>query len=143
MFIKFEDPNSKFYEMVEEWNEQEAAGLEPFTKSHYELAEMSRFSASDWKDFLTNPQVADVMQQELLLLQQTKMRQLIQSVNSNTKSTGTAQLINTFSSNLEKSGGDKDRGPKFIYTMVPLNDEQIHAPNVRILDHNPFLKDDE
>lgn len=142
MEIKFEDPNSIFYDMLEEWAEKQRMGQEPLLLDHYELATGSRFSANDWKAFLTNPQVVDEMNKEFILMQQSKVKKLISSVDSETRSTGTAQIINALTANIERGTEGKNTGPAFIYTFVPLNNEQQHAQNVHILDHNPFIEED-
>lgn len=143
MFIKFEDPNSDYYDMVEEWNERESMGKEPLMESHYELAVGSKFDATQWKGFLTHPQIADELNSEFLLMQQNKVRKLVGGLDSATRSTGQAQLINTLIGNIDKAGDNKNEGPAFIYTFVPVNAEQRHADNVVELDFNPFIKEEE
>lgn len=107
---------------------------------HYELSKMTEFSALSWKEFLTHPAVADWMAQEMRLLQQSKLRLLIRDIDSNTKSTGLPQLINVLSGQLENVK-KKDDGPIFIYTYVPLNNQEKHAPNVRTAEDDISLED--
>lgn len=125
--------------MQEVWNALEKSGGHPFYKTHYELAEYdTRFSPQQWKLFLTYPQVADYINSEMQIMYQTKMRTLISELNSETKSTGTPQAINAIHSIIEKGQGSKKEGPVFIYCMVPCNDQEIHSPNVEVLERNPF-----
>lgn len=126
-------------EMQEVWNALEDAGDEPFYKTHYELTEYdSRFTPQQWKLFLSYPQVADYINSEMQIMYQAKLRTLINELNSDTKSTGTPQAINAVHNIIEKGQENKKEGPAFIYCMVPLNEQEIHSPNVQVLESNPF-----
>ena len=50
----------------------------------------------------------------------------------NSRSVGQAQLINALVK-IDEAATNKD-GPVFIYSYVPLNDEQKFAPNVMLMD---------
>lgn len=108
--------------------------------SHYELAAESGISPELWKRFLQQPQVADWMADELKLFKQSQMKKLIKKSTSESKSVGTAQMINALGKNME-SGPTKE-GPVFIYCYIPLNEQERHAPNVRILDRDIFMEDE-
>ena len=62
------------------------------------------------------------------MLQQLKQRQLIDALNAQSKSVGIAQTIAALSKTIEQAS-DK-QGAMFIYTHVPLNTQEQHAPNV-------------
>ena len=138
MFVEFEDPNSIFFEMMDIWNDLQNAGMNPLGMTHYELAKKSSYSTQEWKEFLTEPNVVDAMNEELRMLQRAKLQTLVQSLESDTKSTGVAQVITALNNNLNKEIDKKASGPAIIYTFVPLNEQEQKSPNVRMLDHNPF-----
>lgn len=106
--------------------------------SHYELAEQSEHTASDWKRFLTEPQVADYVMQELRLLKMNEMRKLLRDVSGKSRSVGTAQLVTALTKAID--GEQTKDGPIFIYSYVPLNERELDAPNVQLLQHDPFKK---
>lgn len=106
--------------------------------SHYDLANLCGHTPADWKRFLTDAQVADYIQQELRILQQTEMTKLLQDVSGKSKSVGTAQLVSALTKLLD-SQQTKD-GPAFVYCYIPLNPDERQAPNVVTLDHDPFIQ---
>ena len=140
MIIEFENENDPMYEMLQAWNALEDAKRSPITMSHYELADGTGMSPQAWKAFLTHPRVADAINEEFILMQQAKMRYLIDNVDKDSKSVGLAQQFNAISSNLSRNESKEDSGPKFIYTFVPLNEQEQKSPNVVMLDHNPFVR---
>lgn len=131
--------NPMFVSMQETWNELEASETSPFYLSHYDLAAYnSKFTAHEWKQFLTEPNVVDYINAEVRLMYQTKMRLLIKGLDNNSKSTGTPQAINAIHSILEKTPDEQKTGPIFVYCMVPLSSQELHAKNVKVLEENPF-----
>lgn len=114
-----------------------------FYYTHYELAKLDgapSHNPQDWKNFLTNPEVADYITQELRLLQQAEMRKMLQDISKNAKSVGTAQNLTALMKVMGADGGDKE-GPAIIYTYVPLTEQELNAPNVRVLDSDPFRRE--
>ena len=114
-----------------------------FFFTHYELAKLDGTPSDSpqiWKDFLTTPEVSDYINKELRLLQQAEMRKMLQDISKNAKSVGTAQNLTALLKVMDSDSGNKD-GPAFIYTYVPLNSEEVHAPNVNQLDHDPFRRE--
>jgi len=128
MDILFEDEDILMRQMQDAFNEIPDA----LYKDHYELAKTNSFSATSWKNFLTHPKVADWLAEEMRLVAQTKLRLLLKDIDSDTKSTGLAQLINTIGNHVDGNESKKDSGPVFIYAFIPLNSQEEHAPNVRI-----------
>lgn len=108
--------------------------------NHYDLAKLCGYTPADWKQFMTDPQVADYIQQELRILQQTEMTKLLQDVSGKSKSVGTAQLVSALTKLLDSQ--QTKEGPAFIYCYVPLNEAEMHAPNAVIVDHDPFIRRD-
>ena len=129
----------EFYEMQEFFNENEPA---IFYKTHYEIARMPDAPASnpqEWKNFLTEGRVAEYVNQELQLLQQTEMRKLLENISSKSRSVGTAQTLTAMIKSIESNAVKE--GPIFIYTYVPLTEEEMNALNVVVLDHDPFKRE--
>lgn len=141
MFILFEDDDDDKYIMVEKWNQMLEAGHNPYGMTHHELAKMSKFSSEDWKEFLTDPLVAEDIEKDMLLVQKQQLNQLLYSVTDNSKSVGLPAIINQLTKNIEEKGNKKEEGPRYIYTFVPLNPEEENAPNVQKLDKNIFKVD--
>lgn len=107
-----------------------------FYKNHWELAKDTGISAPEWKQFLMLPAVAEYITQELNLLVENQRRAILKDLNKNQRSVGTAQILNALDKVI--SGGDTRSGPAFIYTYVPLNEQERNAPNVVELNHDPF-----
>lgn len=125
MNLIFSEEEWLLAEMQDEWNRIPDA----FYKTHYELAQLApKYDALSWKKFLTHPQVVDFLNSEMVLIQQAKFRSLLKDLDSNSRSTGLPQLLNSLAGQLEKKN-NADEGPIFIYMHVPLNNQEEHAPN--------------
>ena len=122
--IKFKEDEQDLITLQESFN---TIGERALYMTHYELAELSGDSPIAWKKFLTDPRVAAFISEEMRLLEQTKAAVMLRTVDTN-KNTGQAQLINTLLNRNKAS--EKKEGPVFIYTQVPLNDQERHARNV-------------
>jgi hypothetical protein len=115
-------------------------GKQGLTMNHYDLAEVTEFNnPNDWKMFLQNEWVAKYVKDEFNAIQDSELRKLIMNI-SDSSSVGKAQLINSLQKLLSDNNEDRKSGPAFIYTYVPLTDEEKNADNVEVLDHDPFLK---
>lgn len=125
MDIHFGADEELFIELQELMN---GIGQNALYMSHYELAEQTGMSPISWKRFLMDPRVAAFINEEMDLLKRAKVSTMLSTVDTN-KNTGQAQLLNTLLNQTKQS--DRKEGPVFIYTHVPLNDQEIHAPNVR------------
>lgn len=125
-------------DMIDEmWIRFKEIGQQSLSMSHYELhAADESFSSEMWKDFLMLPDVSDWVNSELAVLQTSELNKLIQNV-SKSNSVGRAQLI-TAINKMQGMSGNRE-GPVFIYTYVPLDDQQEHAPNVRRTSNDVFL----
>ena len=124
--IKFKETETKFIELQGLFND---IGQSALFLTHYELAEMTGESPIDWKQFLMDPRVSAYIAEELEMIKKTKVAVMLNTVDTN-KNTGQAQLLNTLLN--QTKGSDKKEGPVFIYTQVPLNDQEIKANNVKV-----------
>lgn len=98
--------------------------------NHYQLAaETNVRDAIVWKMFLTDPRIADYISSEMNLIRNASINEIIHKA-PNSKSVGQAQLINALVK-IDEAALNKT-GPVFIYSYVPLNDEQKFAPNVAL-----------
>lgn len=127
--IDFKENEKDFIEMQELFN---TIGYEALFMSHYDLAERTELSPIDWKKFITDVRVANALNEELDLIKKSKVALMLKNVENN-KNTGQAQLLNTLLNQTKQS--DVKEGPVFIYTQIPLNDQEQHAPNVRRIDN--------
>lgn len=133
MNINFDD--RKLSKMQEVFNE---LGESALFMSHYDLSQITEdYTPADWKRFLTHPEVSDWITAEMRLVQQSKVRKMINTIDRS-NSTGQAQLLNTLLSSLKEDNKAKD-GPAFVYCYIPLNEEEQQAENVQILQIDPFL----
>ena len=112
--------------------------LEPdaFYKNHWQLAAITKIPASEWKQFLMLPPVAEYISQEFNLLIEAQRRTILKDLDKNQRSVGTAQILNALDKVI--AGGGERSGPVFIYTYVPLNEQEANAPNVVELTKDPF-----
>lgn len=123
--IDFKESEKEFIACQEQFN---AIGEEALYMSHYELAERAGDSPIIWKQFVTEPRVAAIINEELSLIKQSKVAKMLSTVDID-KSVGKAQLLNTLLNQTKKD--DKKEGPVFIYTQIPLNEQERGAANVK------------
>lgn len=109
--------------------------------SHYQLAEQTEIKdAMVWKAFLMDSQTTDYIATEMNLIRSTSINKMVSEA-ADSRSVGQSQLI-TALQKLDEKSTHKD-GPVFIYSHVPLNDEQANAPNVRECNSKGVVKLDE
>lgn len=112
---------------------------ESISWNHYDLATNTDVTDVDlWKAFLTERDVIDWVKDEQTLLQRYELAKLSTDV-AKSRSVGQAQLISAMSKINNENENNIAKGPIFIYTYVPLNAEQEHAPNVVQLKEDIFL----
>lgn len=128
--IKFKEEETLLQELQDMFN---SVGEEALYMTHYELAERTGYSPIDWKTFLMDARVAAFIAEEMDMLKKAKVSVMLKTVDSN-KNTGQAQLLNTLLNQSKVS--DKKEGPVFIYTQIPLNDQEQHARNVVIINED-------
>lgn len=130
--IDFNENEEDLIQMQEVFNE---LGSDAFFYSHHDLAAASEYSPMDWRMFLTDPRVQEYMQGELFLMQKSAVMKMMKDIDRS-KSPGQAQLLNTL---VQQTNSNKTKdGPVFIYTYIPLNEEEKYAPNVRASSSDPF-----
>ena len=118
---------------------------EVFYINNYELARMEDSPSTDpqeWKEFVTSPKMSEHIIKETQYLRKMELSKLLQDASKKDRAVGTAQLI----SSLDKvitSDNKEDSGVIFVYTYVPLTEEESHADNVVKLNHDPFRKEEE
>lgn len=96
--------------------------------THYQLAMETHIeNPLIWKMFLLDPRITDYINSEMNIIRNASINEIVQKA-PNSKSVGQAQLINSLMK-IEESASNKE-GPVFIYSYVPLNEEQKFAPNV-------------
>lgn len=109
-------------------------GKECLKMDHYDLSETyPDYSPDQWREFLQDPQASLYAEQEFAVVRKAEMRKIMSDI-SDSNSVGKAQILNALSAQNEKAEGKKE-GPIFIYTFIPPSEEQLKAPNVRIIDY--------
>lgn len=114
-------------------------GKEALSMNQYDLEAVSsqNYSAQDWAEFLQEQDIREYIKREMRVIRESSINKIIADAGTS-HSVGQAQLISA----LQKVA-DEDKeadGPVFIYCYVPLNDEQMHAPNVQEVDRFGFPK---
>ena len=114
-------------------------GEETLLMSHHQLAaHFPDYTVDQWREFITNNRIVDILDGETKILQRTKFNQMVQSLGStNRNSTGLAAQVSALQRILEAES-TKD-GAVFVYTYVPLNVEQAKAPNTAQEAHDIFM----
>lgn len=138
MNINWKPEETKFIEMEKLFLE---LGKRAISMNHYDFAEMTRgkgFTDKDWREFLSDSRVKEYIDKEFETIKAAELRKIVTDINSS-KSVGQAQIINSLAKMLETKDAANE-GPAFIYSYVPLSDEQKNADNVKELDHDPFIK---
>lgn len=124
------------------WSIFRAAAPASVSMNHYELAASTEVNDSEvWKAFLKEADVIDWVKEERALLQQIELAKLSTDI-ANQRSVGQAQLITAMNKINEQNEDKTKQGPAFIYTYIPLNENQKHAENVQEETEDVFLKGD-
>lgn len=120
------------------WNYYKNLGADALKANHYDLALKTNFANPDiWKEFLMEQDVSDYINQETAILQQAEFRSILLNT-ARDNSAGRAQLINAMMSVNQKQ--NKKEGPIVIYSYIPLNEQQMKAPNIEINNRDPFRR---
>lgn len=134
--IKFGPNETELKELQDTFNE---IGERALYMNHYELMEVSGIDSLRWREFLTDSRIINFINDELELIKRSKMTLMLKDIDNN-RSTGQAQLLNTLL-NQAKASNIKE-GPAFIYCYIPPNAQERNAPNVEVLDVDPFKVND-
>lgn len=122
------------------WEIFDALGIKALTMTHYDLnTEVPSVSKTEWREFLSDNTISQYIKEEMRIVSDAIQKQMIAGIaDGGDKSIGRAQIINT----LEKINVDSEQkeGPVFIYSYVPLDNQQEQADNVIKLDLDPFKR---
>jgi len=100
---------------------------EAFYMNHYELNKtFPNYATDQWKAFLVDPEIADWLNSEQILMQKSQLQKLLRDIEKS-NSTGKAQLIGQLQKLLSET--QVKEGPIFVYSYVPLSDQQQQAEN--------------
>ncbi len=135
MNLQFDEYEIELQQMQEAFND---IGVDALYLTHHELAAAIEFNAMALCEFLPESRVRDFLETELSLMQQTSIMKMMKDIDQS-RSTGQAQLLNTLIQQTNQS--KKKDGPIFIYSYIPLNEEETYAPNVQTLQSDPFKVD--
>lgn len=120
------------------WTAYRTLGSDALKANHYTLALTTPYNdPALWKEFLMENDVNEFINQETALLQQAEFRSILLNT-ARDNSAGRAQLINAMLSVTNKQ--QKKEGPIVIYSYIPLNEQQMKAPNIEINEKDPFIK---
>lgn len=122
--IDFEPEETDMIGMLDAYNK---IGYDAFYKDHYALSAYSDYSPIEWKKFLQDPRIAAFVAEETEILMKNKALTMLKTVDTN-RNAGQAQLLSTLLNQTKKE--QTKEGPVFIYTYIPLNDNEKKARNV-------------
>lgn len=106
--------------------------------THYELAKETEYGTPQlWKEFLMDSRVAEYIRTEVQVYKEAQMRKLLKNVNDNERSVGAAQMLNALGKIVEND--NKKEGELIVYSYVPVNERERHAPNVQINQKDLFI----
>jgi hypothetical protein len=134
IYIDWDD--DEFQKMHEFYEKNEPT---VFFMTHYEIAQLKESPVavpSKWKVYITDPRVSEYISQELKLLQQVEINKLLKGISSKANNVGTGQTLNALIKVAENTGVKE--GPIFVYSYIPLSQEELNAPSVQILPDDPF-----
>lgn len=120
------------------WGELRHFAPKSISWNHYDLTKYT--DVKDvvlWKEFLQEREVIEWLEEERHILQTYELAKLSTNV-SDSRSVGQAQLISAMEKINNANKQNTATGPIFIYTYIPLNAEQKHAPNVFELTEDIF-----
>lgn len=112
-----------------------------FYMTHYELAQLDNAPTKNptaWKQFITDPRVSEYISQELRLMQQVEVNKLLKGIATKANNVGVGQTLNALLKMSETS--EVKDGPIFVYSYIPLSEQELNAPSVHILPNDPFRK---
>lgn len=108
------------------------------TYNHYDLAAYSdEHNPEVWKAFLMHPDIITWKQTELNLVADSEINKMIKGASKN-RSVGQAQIMTAIVKTRENN--TTKEGPIFIYSFVPMNAQEEHAPNTNKLTNDIFLE---
>lgn len=120
------------------WEQLKAYAPKSIAWNHYDLAANTDINDVElWKEFLQTRVVIEWLSEERAMLQQYEQAKLTMNV-ANSRSTGQAQLIAAMEKVNQANRDAAAQGTAFIYTYIPLNAQQRHAPNVQELTEDIF-----
>ena len=113
-------------------------GAEGLALNHYELATKTEFGTPAlWKEFLMEPEIKQYINTEAAIIRNAELNKITTDLKG-LRSVGQAQLISALTK-LEGQNTNPE-GPVFIYSYVPLSEDQKEAPNVILESKDIFLK---
>lgn len=124
----------KHHKMLDVFND---IGQDALYMSHYELSEVSAYSANDWREFLFLPEVSEYITRETELLRDVEIKKLLKDISSKKGQVGTAQILTAL--NKIKETKTNKEGPAFVYCYIPLTTKEQEADNIIMLDDDPFI----
>lgn len=115
---------------------------ETLAKTYYQLWELDKaIDLYTWRAFYTDARVQKFYEKEFTLSLNAKKQALLQQMGEN-KSVATNQALTSILKYLEVEEVDPNDNKIFIYSFIPLNEQERNAKNVRILNNIPEnLKD--
>ena len=130
-----------------EWEDQEMLAcqemfnqLDPedrIVMSHYELARATEQKDSAvWKQFITEPRVAQWIDSEMTIFKESQMKKVIGSASEYGRSVGAAQMITALNKTMDNT--KRKDGPVFIYSYVPLSNREQGVANTEQLGRDIF-----
>lgn len=136
--VTFTNEKEHLNECVKKFNELCEQGMYPsiLEWTPFELFMKSPgVSTSKWKEFLLEPTIVNWYASERKLLLQSQVNKLIREAGTS-RSTASAQALGTLLKQLNETE-TTDSSTIFVYTFVPLTEQERKAPNVNVNNNIP------
>ena len=98
----------------------------------YNACQDKSITRQDWRNFLTDSRVQNWINEETQIIMKTKQLKLLETLGTD-RSTATAQALNILVKANENDSNKIDDGKIFIYSFMPLTNEEKRLNNVQIL----------
>jgi hypothetical protein len=138
--IKFKDDERTFKEMQVIFNTiAETSYPNILHKNHFEIWKQTgrQYTPELWKKFRMDPRVDEWYDEEFSLSAKNKVREMASKLGGDRKSTADVQAMSQLLGFLDKEKEKSTPTTKMVYCFIPLNDQEVNAPNVKVLESIP------
>lgn len=136
--IKLKDDEQQMKTMVEAFEEL-FDSLPPskiLSYSHYDLHKATGlYSPTEWKSFLTDERIVEWYKTERSMMLRAQTMAFIEKLSQGKLNTGDANILTKLLEAEDEQEAEDDT--IFVYSFIPLTEEERGAPNVKILDSVP------
>lgn len=137
--VKLKDNETELQTMVEAFEElfDNIPPIKILGYSHYDLHKNTGlFSPTEWKRFLTDERIVEWYKTERSMMLRAQTMSFLEKLSQGKMNTGDATILGKLLES-EDDEQDAEADTIFVYSFIPLTEEERGAPNVKILDSVP------